>query len=518
MLKTNTKESQGKIMKSNVRKALLSSFLVFAMLIPLASCVSTSDDNKTEETTAETTAAITTSTTHADDKPSTPENTYEPLTAPVPKSLKILAIGNSFSTDAMAYLFQIARVAGVEKVILGNLYYSGCSLDQHFAFGTNDSASYTYYKKTTGDWIANENYKMSDAIKDEDWDYISLQQTSKTCGLPNSYSKLDNIISIVRKYNTTAKLAWNMTWAYQQDSTHSSFPNYNNNQMTMYNMIISTTKECIEPRAFDLIIPCGTAIQNARTSFMGDTLTRDGYHLDYQIGRYIASLTYFAAITDSPIDGISYNPSPLKINTDMLLAAKESVKNSILKPYEVTASTYTEGTRPGTGGGSSSGGDNSEPPSTNAAGFIPIDTTLAASYGIDLSGYTQLEWGYIENAYWYCTKKADTTTPGSSASTYQQNICSDKKYSLEELPVGTIFILDSGWQYRLEIYTSENAKYTGTRPSMSTDEIFVLTDEFIGDCNYIAWNISSNPKTNISSKYAEAAYRLRIYIPNTTQS
>ena len=40
-----------------------------------------------------------------------------------PKSLKILAIGNSFSTDSMQYLNQIAKCAGVETIVLGNLYY-----------------------------------------------------------------------------------------------------------------------------------------------------------------------------------------------------------------------------------------------------------------------------------------------------------------------------------------------------------------------------------------------------------
>ena len=45
--------------------------------------------------------------------------------------LRILAIGNSFSTDSMQYLYQIAKNAGVEEIVLGNLYYGGCSLDEH---------------------------------------------------------------------------------------------------------------------------------------------------------------------------------------------------------------------------------------------------------------------------------------------------------------------------------------------------------------------------------------------------
>lgn len=427
-----------------------------------------------------------------------------------PKSIKILAIGNSFSTDSMQYLYQILKDGGVEEIVLGNLYYGGCSLDQHYKFFTSDSASYKYYKNTTGTWELTENYKASDALVDEKWDYISLQQTSKTCGLTDSYSKLDEMIAKVKEKNPDAKLVWNMTWAYQQDSTHSSFPNYKNDQMTMYNMIINVVNEVITPLNFDIMIPCMTSIQNARTSFMGDTLTRDGYHMDYYIGRYIVGLTWYAAITGCSVENLTYNPSTGKISDDMIKAAKEAVTNAIKTPLAVTQSTVTTGTRP-------SGDAPIEDPTIqlDPADFIEADTALAAQNNIDLSKYTLLEWKYLENTYWNCTSNATTKTPGSSASTYQENVCSDRKYSLDELPLGTIFILDSGWQYRLEIYEDENAKYSGKRPGLSTNPFFVLDTDFMKDAKFIAWNISSSPKTNISQLYAQAACHLRIYVPNT---
>ena len=438
------------------------------------------------------------------------ETTAEEIkVAEPPKSIKILAIGNSFSTDSMEYLYNILKAGGVEDIVLGNLYYGGCSLDQHYQFAKNDSASYTYYKHTGRGWVKTADYKMSQSLVDEKWDYVSLQQTSKTCGLTNSYGKLDEMIAIVKEKCPDAKLIWNMTWAYQQDSTHSSFPNYQNDQMTMYNMIINVVNEVITPLGFDVMIPCMTSIQNARTSFMGDTLTRDGYHLDYYIGRYIAGLTWYAAITGCSVEGIDYNPSTAKITDDMLRAAKEAVTTAIAKPLAVTQSTVTTGERP-------AGDAPVDDPSIqiNAADFIEADTAVAAANNIDLSKYTLLEWNYLENTYWNCTSKAGTTVPGSSAGTYQQNVCVDRKYSISELPVGTIFITDSGWQFRLEIYESENAKYTGTRPGMTTEQFFVLTDDYLKGCKFVAWNISSNPKSNISQIYAQAACHVRIYVPN----
>ncbi len=262
-----------------------------------------------------------------------------------PKSLKILAIGNSFSVDSMQYLYGIAKDAGIETVVLGNLYFGGCSLAQHLDFAANNSAPYQYYKNTSGIWEVTNDYQTETAIGDEDWDYISLQQTSKTSGLAESYgSTLTDLMDYVRSKNTTAKLIWNMTWAYQQDSTHSAFSNYDKSQQKMYDMIIKAVKQCILPeKRFSLIIPCATSIQNARTSFLGDTLTRDGFHLDYYIGRYIAGLTWYAAITGASIDPIKYNPSANMISDDMLAVAKESVNNAIRNPYSVTESAIREG-------------------------------------------------------------------------------------------------------------------------------------------------------------------------------
>ena len=310
--------------------------LSLIMILPFAL---TSCDGEPETTTA--TPESTAAPSGTDDITTEEATVAEETTAmeeikEFPKSLKILAIGNSFSTDSMQYLYEIMKNGGVEEITLGNLYYGGCSLDQHYQFAKNDSASYTYYKHTGRGWVKTADYKMSQSLVDEKWDYVSLQQTSKTCGLTNSYSKLDEMITIVKEKCPDAKLIWNMTWAYQQDSTHASFPNYGKDQMKMYNMIIDVVNTVIAPLDFDVMIPCMTSIQNARTSFMGDTLTRDGYHLDYYIGRYIAGLTFIAAVTGLNIDSIEWAPEG--VDEYAKAVAIESVKNALKYPLEIKKS------------------------------------------------------------------------------------------------------------------------------------------------------------------------------------
>ena len=79
-----------------------------------------------------------------------------------------------------------------------------------------------------------------------------------------------------------------MYWAYPENSTHHAFPNYGGTQESMYNIILDRTQELVATNEkISIVIPTGTAIQNARSSFLGDTLTRDNCHLN-DVGKYIA--------------------------------------------------------------------------------------------------------------------------------------------------------------------------------------------------------------------------------------
>lgn len=261
------------------------------------------------------------------------------------KNLKVLAIGNSFSVDAMEYLYKIADDQGIENIVLGIMYIPGASLSKHVDSISNNLFDYVYYKNTGDAWVyANSHARLIDGLADENWDVITIQQVSGLSGIESSYNTdIDYILEYVNenKTNDYAKIMWHMTWAYQTGSTHPDFTRYSSNQLTMYNAIISAIQAKILIREdIEDVIPSGTAIQNLRTSFIGDTLTRDGYHLSYDLGRYTAGLTWFMKITNFSIDEIEYKPEAI---TDLeLRAIKEAVINAVFHPYEITESIYDE--------------------------------------------------------------------------------------------------------------------------------------------------------------------------------
>ncbi|WP_255702926.1 DUF4886 domain-containing protein [Antarcticibacterium sp. 1MA-6-2] len=60
--------------------------------------------------------------------------------------LKILAIGNSFSEDAIEYyLYGLANAAD-QEIVIGNLYIGGAELSQHVANANSNANSYSYRK------------------------------------------------------------------------------------------------------------------------------------------------------------------------------------------------------------------------------------------------------------------------------------------------------------------------------------------------------------------------------------
>lgn len=263
--------------------------------------------------------------------------------------LEILAIGNSFSVDALQYACEIARDLGIKDIVIGNLYIGGCSLATHLNNAYEDNGAYTYFYNDKGTWKSTANYKMSTAIKSRTWDLISLQQQSNISGIAEVYGRdlepmidyVKNIINDENNVNRTpnAKLAWHMTWAYQQDSTHTAFANYNNDQMTMYSAIVSAVESEVATNPnIQIIIPTGTAVQNSRTSKLGDTTTRDGYHLSLDYGRYLAGLMFIKVVTGLEIDDITYKPDGVDEQEKQI--AIESVNNAHENPFVITMSQY----------------------------------------------------------------------------------------------------------------------------------------------------------------------------------
>ncbi len=398
--------------------------------------------------------------------------------------LEILVIGNSYTTDALWHAWDCARDLGVEKVALANLYIGHCTLQKHATNAANDSPAYLYYFNDSGTWKMTGSYKISTALTDRSWDYVVLQENHAVSGVESSYNEnLTYLINYVKtkltadtnpNRNPSTKLAWHMTWAYQQDCTEPGFSlYYSNDQMTMYNMILSTTRNKIcTNNVFDVIIPSGTAVQNARTSLLGDTLTRDGYHMSTYVGRYLTSLMFLKSIARLTIDHISYAPE--NVTTEEKLILVEAVKNAYDIPFAVTTSHLT--------------------------GEVPT------------SGYTQLDLDITKCAYWNPTDRASYYRPITNLSN-SKNFCATARFTREELPVGSVIVLAEGWKYRPDGWHTDHPQ-SGDRNAVTKATYVIVTPEWWGGDTIRGFNISKadgSSMENVTLAEVDAAFR--IYVP-----
>lgn len=287
--------------------------------------------------------------------------------------MKILCIGNSYTIDSMHLLNAVYRAEKPgAKLQLGIAYYSGCTLASHVKFYNADSAVYSYYylDSETGKWVITKEMTLKQIINAQNWDLVSMQQGSGSSGMVNTYnSDIQTIQGFVAELlGYTPTFFWNMTWAYPEmdiptdnytlenaPNANSFKNNYSSSQQTMYNMIMETVQSKIVPdTTFKWIMPVGTAVQNAQSSYMTDLdLYRDYTHLS-DFSRLMAAYTWYCQLENTVLDTVKLTKVPDALTKsytasgDMVLTESqihvlvESVKNAATTKFQVTQSQCTE--------------------------------------------------------------------------------------------------------------------------------------------------------------------------------
>jgi len=223
--------------------------------------------------------------------------------------MNVLCIGNSFSEDATTYLQKIAN----GELYVRNLAIGGCSLERHYNNIVNNVSDYGYE-------VDGESIKISsieETVKERKWDVISLQQVSHYSVIIDTYEPfLGEIVKYLKEKCPSARLVLHRTWAYDDKSDHEGFVSYDRDRKKMYNAIVDTTNKIAEKYSLD-IIPCGDAIELVRDlpEFSNGAelnINRDGFHLSFDYGRYLAGLVMYRFFTGKSATEVGFEPK----NTD----------------------------------------------------------------------------------------------------------------------------------------------------------------------------------------------------------
>jgi len=223
--------------------------------------------------------------------------------------MKILAIGNSFSQDATRYLQSVAKSAG-EDLFVRNLYIGGCSLARHAENVKTGEAAYAYEE----DAKRICDISVTDALKAEKWDFVTIQQASRVSGVIESYEPhMSELIAHIRENAPQAAIAFHRTWQYEKNSTNPRFSDYGCDENKMFECIVNATTEATRRYGIE-IIKSGDAIHRAvklpqfDPEQGGVSVYRDGFHLGLTYGRYLASLVWFEFFTGRSAKDVTFAP------------------------------------------------------------------------------------------------------------------------------------------------------------------------------------------------------------------
>jgi len=306
--------------------------------------------------------------------PATTQETTAPIEQPV---LRVLTLGHSLALDSGHMLALIAAKEGGLNLKLGTLYYSGCTLQQHVEFMDSDSPKYNLYVSST-----EESYKpperieavtMRQAIEYEQWDVVVMQggATEIARNEPFTNGNIQRIQAFVdaHKQNPDVVFAWHMPWApptdadllskypYADNPYISTYQAFDNDRSKLYGAITQCVADNIlTDETFKFLIPTGTAIENALSSYLEEKeLHRDYIHAS-DLGRVIAAYTWYCKLAGvSQLEELKLDMVPwffllnnesaedFVLTDNQKTVVLEAVNNALDQPLKLTPSQFTEG-------------------------------------------------------------------------------------------------------------------------------------------------------------------------------
>ena len=284
--------------------------------------------------------------------------------------LRVLTIGNSHTNDTTWLLYEVfAKEMPEQKVMLGDLYYSGCTVAQHVMYAKGDLPEYVYYKNDSGFWDAINGATLSYALEEQVWDKVFLHEMNNNTVLDQTHGNdnLQTLMDYVTENTAgTPEFLWNLGWAnpvaeeyfaedYAVKAPGGWVGGYQErsdlNYTKMFTQVAEQTqKHTMKNENIVAMAPTGTALCYAR-NVMGQTdldLYRDYTHLS-DFGRLIAAYVWYATltgkteITEVKVDTIPrelrherFRDFPLVITEEMKNVIIESVNFALKNPWTVS--------------------------------------------------------------------------------------------------------------------------------------------------------------------------------------
>ena len=232
--------------------------------------------------------------------------------------LRILAIGNSWSTNATEYLKNILANLGIEATVY-NVVKGGASLKGYYNNTINNTREYFWTINGVRDDNDGNRYSISEILDKGEFDIITIQQVSGDGGAYNTFQPyINKFISFIEEKEPYDPIIYfHSTWAFPNQCDHPYLESkYEGSSDVMYSSIFSTWRNIIKDENMDKIIPSTYAVQEIRKiEGIGDIDKPDGRHLSpigcFTVGCVWAETFIRDLGLNKTIFDLTYNPASL---------------------------------------------------------------------------------------------------------------------------------------------------------------------------------------------------------------
>lgn len=283
----------------------------------------------------------------AEEAPATtaPAPTESPEEAEV---LKIMILGSSRSVNTFQLLWEVFKdQMPDQKVVLGIMYYSGCSISEHVDFVANNKPAYNYYLNNNGRWVITDGVSMEVGLLDQAWDVILLQagdgDTANNMNQVGRQYLVDYVDGLIEHPHT---FWWHSTWFNSADPdlypnrVYDMTPDKQIEQLQASND--AAKKYVLEDPMFEGRITSGTPMLYAikELGIADKELFRDHTHLsDY--GCLLVAYAWYAQFTGNEVTQINLNSIPTHLRHKSFqhlgdMEVTEEMKQNIIKTVDYT--------------------------------------------------------------------------------------------------------------------------------------------------------------------------------------
>lgn len=259
----------------------------------------------------------------------------------------VLMIGNSYCYSYPDELFNMAKAVGIEMRIC-NVYYSGCSIAQHWNWWKIGKGSYEFctYDSTgrtaEGEPVEGEGMTLEYCLSQYNWDVISLHEAVGVVrrdpegAIAGMSQTLPELLEYITGQYPLSKLVWQQTWAYQVGFSQSGYEVTNTDVQTQLHQNIRQMSLAVCEKHNLQRIPSGDAWAIARSNpIIGDTLCErlsgtDFHHEgDVGGGQYLNACVWFEVLTGQSCVGNSFRPTDYALSVEKVEALQAAAHQAV---------------------------------------------------------------------------------------------------------------------------------------------------------------------------------------------